>query len=355
MALELAARGWGRTSPNPMVGAVVVKEGKIVGAGYHLRAGTPHAEIHALNEAGEEAGGATLYVTLEPCCHHGRTGPCADAVIKAGVSRVVVAMADPNPLVSGRGIERLRQSGIKVDLGVMEEEAREQNEVFVKYITTGLPFIVAKAAVSLDGRIATSTGKSKWITGPESRVYAHQLRDCYDAIMVGVGTVLADDPFLTARLPGRESRDPVRVILDSRARTPLDARVLNKQSKARTIIAVTAGAPSEKVEALKKAGAEVLVVNEGIQVDLVELIKLLGKKEITSVLLEGGAGVHGSAFTAGIVDKVVWFIAPKIFGGREAPGAVGGVGVDDPSEALELERVKVRLLGKDICIEGYVK
>lgn len=355
VALELAARGSGRTSPNPMVGAVVVKEGNIVGTGYHLQAGTPHAEIHALNQAGDSARGATLYVTLEPCCHQGRTGPCTEEVIKAGISRVVVATADPNPLVSGSGIKKLRESGIKVTLGIMEEEARELNEVFNKYITTGLPYIVVKAAVSLDGKIATSTGRSKWITGPESRAYAHQLRDSCDAVMVGIGTVLADNPALTARIPGRENRDPVRVILDSRARIPLDARVLSRSSAAPAIIAVTAEAPLIRIEALQRAGAEVLVVNNGPRVNLIELIKLLGRKEITSILVEGGAGIHGSAFAARIVDKVIWFIAPKIFGGADTPGPVGGPGINETSEALGLERVKVCRLGEDICIEGYVK
>jgi len=355
MALELAASARGRTSPNPMVGAVVIKDENVIGRGCHLRAGTPHAEVHALNEAGEEAKGATLYVTLEPCCHHGRTGPCAEAVIKAGISRVVVAMDDPNPLVAGGGIKRLREAGIEVTQGVLEEEARELNEVFIKYITTRRPFVVAKAAMSLDGKIATRSGKSRWITGSEARGYGHQMRDWYDAILVGIGTVLADDPSLTARLPGGRGRDPVRIILDSQARTPLEARVLTQQSEAPTIIAVTSGAPPGRLEALRQAGAEVLVVNSGLRIELVEMMKTLGEKEITSVLIEGGAGVHGSAITAGIVDKAAWFIAPKIIGGREAPGPVGGQGVDDPSEAAELERLRVSRLGPDLYVEGYFK
>lgn len=355
MALELAAGARGRTSPNPMVGAVVVKDENIIGRGCHLRAGTPHAEVHALKEAGEEAKGATLYVTLEPCCHHGRTGPCAEAVIKAGISRVVVAMDDPNPLVAGGGIKRLREAGIAVTQGVLEEEARELNEVFIKYITTRRPFVVAKVAMSLDGKIATRSGKSKWITGSEARGYGHQMRDWYDAILVGIGTVLADDPSLTARLPGGRGRDPVRIILDSQARTPLEAKVLTQQSEAPTIIAVTSGAPPGRLEALRQAGAEVLVVNSGPRIELVEMMKLLGEKEITSVLIEGGSGVHGSAITAGIVDKAAWFIAPRIIGGREAPGPVGGQGIDDPSEAAELERLRVSRLGPDLCVEGYFK
>lgn len=352
-ALELAARAKGRTSPNPMVGAVVVKEGKIIGRGYHLKAGTPHAEILALNEAGEAAGGATLYVTLEPCCHYGRTGPCTDAIINAGVARVVAAMSDPNPLVSGEGIRRLESAGIEVTAGVMEEEALDLNEVFIKYITTRRPYVIAKAAVSIDGKIATRSGKSKWITGKKAREYGRRLRDWYDAIMVGIGTVMADDPSLTTRLPG--GRDPVRIILDSRARIPLNARVLTQQSEVSTIIAATTGAPPERVEALRSKGAEVLVVNEGQAVDLNELMMVLGGRGITSVLIEGGAMVQGSAFSARIVDKVAWFIAPKIIGGRDAPGPVGGQGADDPSEAAGLERVKVTRLGPDLLVEGYLK
>lgn len=355
LALKLAARARGRTSPNPMVGAVVVKDGNIVGRGFHHKAGTPHAEIHALREAGPEARGATIYVTLEPCCHYGRTGPCSEAVIQAGIARAVVAMADPNPLVAGKGLKRLEEVGISVTLGVMEEEARQLNEVFLKYIATRLPYVVAKAAVSLDGKIATRSGKSKWITGPEARAYGHRLRDRYDAILVGIGTILADDPALTARLKGGRGRDPVRVVLDSRGRTPPEAKVLNQQSGAPTIIAVTKEAPLERIEGLRKAGAEVLVVSEGPRVDLLELMKILGMREITSVLIEGGASVHGSALEAGIVDKAAWFIAPKIIGGTGAPGPVGGLGVDDPAEAVELERVKIKRLGTDFCLEGYIK
>jgi diaminohydroxyphosphoribosylaminopyrimidine deaminase/5-amino-6-(5-phosphoribosylamino)uracil reductase len=355
MAMELAVKARGRTSPNPMVGAVVVKEGTVVGRGYHAKAGTPHAEIHALNEAGEAARGATIYVTLEPCCHYGRTGPCTDAIINSGITRVVTAMADPNPLVSGKGIRVLESAGIEVTSGVMEEEALELNEVFIKYITTLRPFVVAKAAVSMDGKIATRSGKSKWITGAAAREYGHQLRDWHDAIMVGIGTVRSDDPSLTTRLPGGRGRDPVRIILDSRASIPPNARVLTQQSEVPTLIAATAGAPPEKVEALRRAGAEVIFVNDGPKVDLDELMSILGGRGITSVLIEGGAMVHGSAFTAQIVDKVAWFIAPKIIGGQDAPGPVGGPGVDNPSEAAVLERVKVRQLGPDLLVEGYLK
>lgn len=354
MALELAARARGRTSPNPMVGAVVVKDGQVIGQGYHAWAGEPHAEVLALRAAGEAARGATLYVNLEPCCHYGRTGPCTDLVISAGIKRAVVAMEDPNPVVAGRGIKCLRSAGLTVTVGVLAAEAARLNEVFIKYITTKMPFVVAKVAMSLDGKIATRSGKSRWITGPAARFYGHQLRDWYDAVMVGVGTVLADDPSLTTRLPGTSGRDPVRIVLDSAARTPPGARVLARHPAARTVIATTTGASSERLAALQQAGAHVLVAGDGPRVDLVELMKELGRQEITSVLIEGGAEVHGSALAAGIVDKVAWFIAPCIIGGRAAPGPVGGAGVEEPDQAVLLEQVAVNRFGSDICIEGYI-
>jgi diaminohydroxyphosphoribosylaminopyrimidine deaminase/5-amino-6-(5-phosphoribosylamino)uracil reductase len=355
LALDLARCGRGRTSPNPMVGAVVVKEGRIVGQGYHERAGGPHAEVVALREAGEAARGATLYVSLEPCCHTGRTGPCTEAILEAGVARVVAAMKDPNPLVAGRGLERLRQAGLEVTVGVLEREAARLNEVFCKYITTRRPFVVLKVAMTLDGKIATRTGASRWITGPAAREYVHALRDTYDAVLVGRGTVLADDPALTVRLP-QGGRDPVRVVLDSRARLPETARVLQTGSPAPTIVAVTGDAPAERIGRLEEAGARVMVLpGEGGRVSLPALLEELGRREITSVLVEGGATVHAAALAAGVVDKVVWFVAPKIFGGREAPGPVGGPGVADPAAALALEDVEVTRYGPDICIEGYVR
>ncbi len=356
MALDLAAAALGRTSPNPMVGAVVVRDGVIVGKGYHARAGTPHAEVLALKEAGDRAAGSTLYVTLEPCCHHGRTGPCTEAVIEAGVKRVVAAMADPNPLVAGKGLVRLKAAGLEVDCGVLEEEAQRLNEVFIKYITTGLPFVVMKAAMSLDGKIATRAGDSRWITGPEAREYGHRLRDRYDAIMVGVNTVLADNPSLTTRLPGG-GRDPVRLVLDSMARTPPGSRVINRSSVAPTIIVTTGLAPRDRVRALEEAGAEVLPVQAGAgggRVDMIELMRALAGREITSVLIEGGGQVHASALAAGVVDKVAWFIAPKLIGGREAPGPLAGRGAERLSDAALIERVSVSGMGNDIYIEGYI-
>ncbi len=356
MALDLAAKAMGRTSPNPMVGAVVVRDGEVVGKGFHARAGTPHAEVLALQNAGERARGSTLYVTLEPCCHFGRTGPCTEAVIQAGVGRVVAAMADPNPLVAGRGLARLKSAGLEVHCGVMEEEARKLNEVFIKYITSGMPFVVMKAAVSLDGKIATREGDSQWITGPEAREFGHRLRDRYDAVLVGVNTVLADNPLLTTRLP-EGGRDPVRLVLDSLARTPPGSAVINRSSQAPTIIVTTDRAPRDRVRLLEQAGAVVLAVpagDSGGRVDIRALMRTLAEREITSVLIEGGGEVHASALASGVVDKVAWFVAPKLIGGREAPGPLGGLGIDRLSEAVSLDRVSVARMGNDIFVEGYI-
>ncbi|KUK41803.1 MAG: Riboflavin biosynthesis protein RibD [Clostridia bacterium 62_21] len=353
MALTLAARGRGRTSPNPMVGAVLVRDGRVVGRGYHERAGLPHAEVMAIRNAGPAAQGSTLYVNLEPCCHTGRTGPCTEAIIQAGVGRVVAAMRDPNPLVAGRGLTRLRAAGIEVTEGVLAGEAARLNEVFVKYITQRLPFVVMKVAVSLDGKIATHTGASQWITGPAARERVHRLRDCYDAVMVGIGTILRDNPSLTTRLP-EGGRDPIRIVLDSTARTPPEARVLAQASPAPTIIATTEQAPVARINTLKKGGAEVLVCGSGPRVDVRLLMKELARREITSILVEGGAGVNAALLEAGLVDKVVWFVAPLIIGGRDAPGPVGGRGAAVLAEALRVENGHWEQVGPDLCFEGYI-
>lgn len=353
LALELAARARGRTSPNPMVGAVVVRDGAIIGRGFHPRAGEPHAEIFALTAAGENARGATMYVSLEPCCHRGRTGPCTEALIRAGVHRVVVAMRDPNPEVGGKGIARLRAAGIEVAEGVLEQKARRLNEVFVKYMTRRLPFVVLKAAVSLDGKIAAHTGDSRWITGVEARAYGHRLRDTYDAILVGAGTVRKDDPSLTTRLPGG-GRDPVRVVLDSRGTMPPGAKMLRQHSGADTIVAVTAQAGESARRALREVGALVIEAGPGPRVDLPLLMRELARREITSILVEGGGEVHASFIKEGLPDKLVWFIAPKIIGGRAAPGPVGGTGISRMAEAPLLVETTVRQLGRDFCIEGYL-
>lgn len=353
-ALRLARNALGRTSPNPLVGAVVVREGRIVGAGWHRKAGTPHAEVHALAMAGSLAQGATVYVTLEPCSHHGRTGPCAEALVQAGVSRVVIGMQDPNPLVAGRGIAILEKAGIDVTCGILEEEAKALNEVFLKWILQREPFVVLKTAMTLDGKITTSTGESRWITNEASRQRSHELRDIYDAILVGIGTVLADDPSLTTRLPGGLGKNPLRVILDSQARTPLRAKVVT-DGQAPTIIAVTAAAPADRVRALEAAGAEVLQVNAGPRVDVKKLLQLLGEREISSVFVEGGAGVNASFLEASLVDRVYAFIAPKLVGGEKARTPIGGAGIPALADAVVLENTAVELLAGDILVTGSVK
>ncbi len=354
VALNLARNATGRTSPNPLVGAVIVREGRIVGAGWHRKAGTPHAEIHALNMAGDLAQGATLYVTLEPCSHHGRTGPCAEAVVKAGIKRCVIAMGDPNPKVAGKGIAILEQAGIAVRCGVLEAEARQLNEVFLKWICTQKPFVVLKTAMSLDGKIATATGKSQWITGEAARQKGHEFRDIYDSILVGIGTVLADDPSLTTRLPQGRGKNPLRIVVDSQGRTPLTAKVLT-DGQAKTIIAVAAAAPAQRVKALQEAGAEVLVAGKGDKVDLTLLMEMLGEREISSVYVEGGGTVNFSLLQAGLVDKVHAFIAPKLLGGRQALTPVEGEGFAELQDAVPLERLTTEPIGEDILLTGYVK
>ncbi len=354
LALQLAARAAGRTSPNPLVGAVIVKDNQIVGQGYHKKAGTPHAEIHALREAGEKARGAVLYVTLEPCSHFGRTPPCSEAVINAGISEVFVAMEDPNPLVAGRGIKQMVNAGVRVHVGLLEQEARRANEVFIKYITTGKPFILLKTAMTVDGRIATRTGHSKWVTAEPAREMVHRLRNRYDAILVGVNTVLADNPALTCRLAGG-GRDPVRIILDSRARIPADSRVLTQDSDAPTFVAVTDKASIAGIKSLASVGAKLVRTAADGQgrVDLHDLITKLGEMEITGLLVEGGAEVAASFLEARLVDKVLTFIAPKIVGGKEAPGPIGGAGADTMDRAVRLESVNSGCIGEDFFIEGY--
>ena len=352
-ALRAARHAIGRTSPNPMVGAAVVREGRIVSIGWHRAAGTPHAEVHALKMAGGLARGATLYVTLEPCSHYGRTPPCVDAVINAGIARVVAAMSDPNPKVAGRGFERLRQAGIGVTVGVLEDEARRLNEVFLKWITTGLPFVMLKTAMSLDGKIATSTGQSKWITSEAARRRVHEWRDEFDAIMVGIGTVFADNPSLTTRLD-RPTRNPIRIIVDSRARTPVDSNVVSDH-QSKTIIAVTERAPTENIDRLRAEGVEIITASDGDHVDLRRLMKELAAQEITSVMLEGGGTLNFSMLRAGLVDRINAFIAPKMIGGRTALTAVEGEGFSELDQAVELIDVETEMIGGDVLIGGYVR
>lgn len=350
-ALELAQMAEGDTSPNPMVGAVIVDgNGNIVGEGYHHKAGQPHAEINALAAAGDKANGATVYVTLEPCSHYGRTGPCCEALIKAGVKRVVSAVTDPNPLVAGRGLNRLREAGIEVTEHVCEDEAKKLNEKFFFWIMHKRPFVSLKYAMTLDGRLAAAGGDSKWITGTEARTYAHYLRKTHDAVLVGKNTVLQDDCELTTRMV--EGKNPVRIVLDSNASLPLNAKILNGEAK--TIVAVSEATPQEKLDELQKfTTVEVLKLPQrNGHLDLQALLEKLATMEITSVLVEGGSEVHGAFIDAGLAERVYAFIAPKIIGGKNAIGPVGGIGSSDMGKALKLRDVEYKQLGTDFLIIG---
>ncbi len=353
-ALGLARKAEGRTSPNPLVGAVIVADGVVVGHGYHVKAGEPHAEIVALNDAGRRAQGSTLYVTLEPCAHVGRTGPCTESLIAAGVRRVVVAMVDPDAKVNGKGIARLREVGVEVEVGLLETQARRLNEFYVKHRMTGLPFVTLKWAMSLDGKIAADRRSATAITGESARRFAHELRNVYDVVLVGVQTVLADDPQLTCRIPG--GRNPLRVILDSRLRIHVAARVATDTVSAKTLIVTTRAASSERVARLRRAGVDVLVQehDEG-RVRLRPLLQELGRRGLLSVLIEGGGTVNASALAEGIVDKVIALIAPGLIGGAHAPTAVEGEGLTHISGPVRLRDVSViQGLGDDIAIQGYV-
>jgi diaminohydroxyphosphoribosylaminopyrimidine deaminase/5-amino-6-(5-phosphoribosylamino)uracil reductase len=356
-ALSLAKLALGQASPNPAVGAVVVKGGEVVGQGYTQPPGSHHAEVIALKQAGKAAAGGTMYVTLEPCAHQGRTPPCTEAIIAAGVSEVHMAMLDPNPIVLGRGQKELKKAGIKTALGEHEAEAREVNEAYIKYITTGLPFVTAKFAISLDGKIATREGDSRWISGPESRKYVHCLRYTSDAIMAGVNTLLADNPQLTTRCSGGKGgvarKQPLRVIVDGQGRTPLDSRVFDEPGKTLLVVGHRLG-PKQRA-AFTEAGAEVMEPPEDAKkVDLELLLRDLAKRDITSVIVEGGGILLGSLFDQGLVDKVIAFVATIIIGGVGAKTAVAGEGVSSVAESLRLEKVQVVRLGDDIMVSGYV-
>ena len=353
-ALELARGGLGFVSPNPLVGCVLVKDGVVVGRGYHQRFGGPHAEVYALQEAGAQARGAVLYVNLEPCSHTGKTPPCADAVIQSGVSRVVAALRDPDLRVNGRGLSRLAAAGIAVTVGVCEAEARKLNEVFIKYTTTRRPFVTLKSAITLDGKIATRTGASQWITGELARQEGHRLRHAADAILVGIGTVLQDDPQLTTRLPDQQGVNPLRVIVDSTLRVPLQAQVTEVASDRRTLIVTTARAPVGRSEALRTRGVEVVCLpayDDG-RVDLEALCRYLGERGVASVLVEGGATLSATLLKRRLVDKVLLFVAPKIIGG-DGLCMVGPCGVETMEQVIHLRDVVSQCLGNDVLLEAY--
>ena len=353
-ALMLAERGRGLCSPNPMVGAVAVSEGRPVGQGFHSRAGGPHAEVEALREAGDQARGATLYITLEPCNHQGRTPPCVDAILNAGVRRVVVAVGDPNPRVRGGGACALRDAGLEVLLGCLEEEARACNRVFLAAMERLRSHVTLKCAMTLDGKIAAFDRSARWITGEAARLEAHRLRGHSDAVMVGIGTVLADDPALTVRLDPPWPREPMRVVLDSRARLPLTARVIDSGSPSRVVVAVADEAPVERVTRLEARGVTVLSCkSRDGRVDPADLCARLFALDVTGVLLEGGSELNWAFVEAGLVDRVAIFIAPLLIGGALAPTAVGGRGLLLP-EALRLRSLEARLVGRDWLIEGDI-
>ncbi len=352
----MAKLALGQVSPNPAVGAVVVKDGEVIGQGYTQPPGSWHAEVMALKQAGEKARGGVMYVTLEPCCHHGRTPPCTQAIVAADISEVHLAMLDPNPLVSGHGEDQLEREGVKTYVGEHEEEAREINEAYIKFITTGMPFVTAKFALSLDGKIATRNSDSEWITGSEARKYAHYLRYTTDAIMVGANTIIADDPRLTCRyggIGGKARKQPLRVIVDGRGRIPATARVFSEPGK--VLLATGKLVDHQKKKTFAQTGAELIESpsEEGL-LDLARLLKVLSERKITSVLVEGGGILLGSLFDRGLVDKVVAFIAPIIIGGEKAKTAVAGKGVDKVIDAIKLERVSLEKSGEDFMISGYV-
>ena len=353
LAMQLAGNAIGRTSPNPLVGAVIVKDNRVVGCGWHRKAGTPHAEVHALNQAGELAQGADVYVTLEPCAHYGKTPPCAKALVEAKVKNVYGGLLDVNPKVAGKGFKILEDAGIHVEYGFLQDELRKQNEVFFKWIEHKKPFIVLKAAMTLDGKIATATGKSKWITNETSRAYGYKLRDIYDGIMVGINTVIEDNPMLTARVDG--GKNPIRIVVDSSLRIDINANVVQDKS-AKTIIATTDKADKDKILKLQAQDVDVIVVDkdENDKVDIEKLLDILGQQNICSILVEGGATLSGSFVAKKLVDKVYFFIAPKIIGGKEAKTPVAGTGILNLQEALALKDIQIEKLEEDILIIGRV-
>ncbi len=354
-ALELAQKAQGHTGPNPMVGAVIVRDGQVIGEGYHHRAGMSHAEIEALTSVEGSAQDATMYVTLEPCNHHGRTPPCTEAIIATGVTHVVYAIPDPNPLASG-GTERLREAGIQVTAGICREEAAYLNRFFLHHIKVGLPYVIAKYAMSLDGKIATHTGNSQWVTGEVARQRAHQLRHAVDAVLIGAGTAITDDPRLTTRLPIDNPQHPLRVALDSTGKIPLKNQLLSPDLPGQTLIATTDAMPSKHERQLKRNGVEVLRLPKDncSQVDLPSLLRVLGQRGVQSVMVEGGSTLLGALFDGSHIHEVWTFIAPVIVGGDDAPSPIGGFGVSQMSHAPRLHDVIVEQLGADVLMRGLI-
>jgi diaminohydroxyphosphoribosylaminopyrimidine deaminase / 5-amino-6-(5-phosphoribosylamino)uracil reductase len=347
LALDLAKGTIGQTSPNPVVGAVLVNDNRIVGMGAHLKAGEPHAEVHAIHMAGEKAAGGILYVTLEPCSHYGKTPPCSDLVIKTGIKKVFIATTDPNPRVAGTGIDRMKKAGIEVEVGLLQSEARELNKVFFYNILTGLPFVTLKTAVSLDGKTATVTGESKWITGEEARMDVHHWRHKHDAILVGINTVLKDNPSLTTRLPAG-GKNPIRIILDTHLRTPQDANVISDQQAPTWIITGSSILP-EQEEPFKSAGIEIIKMPSP-KIDIKQLLKVLGERGIISLFVEGGAEVHGSFLKEHAFQQVITYIAPTLIGGKTAPTSFAGSGFEKMTDAVPLSIKEVKKIGNDLLV-----
>ncbi len=354
---QLARKGTGKVSPNPLVGAILIRNGTVVGSGYHQKAGTPHAEIHAIHQAGKRAEGGTLYLNLEPCCHtEKKTPPCTEAILKSGIRKVVIAMRDPNPKVNGKGLGILKKRGIEVQEGVSKEEAEVLNEIFTHYIKTALPFVALKVAATLDGKIANSAGLSKWITGETSREFGHHLRNQYDAILVGKGTVLADNPELTTRLPIRSKRNPVRIIVDEDLTLPLTSKVFHLRPGDRVIVATTERGGKARKKRLEQKGITVIqTATKGNGVNLSSLLKRLGKMEMSSVLIEGGSGINGSAIRENLVNKVYYLTALKFMGGTDSISAIGGPSPSRLSGLPTLKGARIRRLEEDLLIEGYLK
>ena len=354
MALQMSLEGSGFVNPNPLVGAVIVKDGEILGKGYHAYFGGPHAEINAILNSTGNIEGATMYVTLEPCNHHGKTPPCTDVLIREKFNRVVVGIKDPNILVNGKGIEQLRNAGIKVDTGILENEIQIANEAYIKFVTSHRPFCTLKTAMTLDGKISTYSGESKWISNEKSRNCVHKLRHRYAAIMVGVNTIIKDNPILTDRSEFKKKSNPIRIIADSNGRTPPDSHILNT-GEAKTIIAVTKNVNPDFINSVEKKGAEIIICPENNKkVDLEFLIDELGKKGIDSILLEGGSTLNFSAIQAGIVDKVYSFISPKMFGGETSNTPIGGAGFKNVQDAITLNIHDIKRFDDDLMITSYI-
>lgn len=354
LAIELAKKGRGRVSPNPLVGAVIVKRQKIIGQGYHEEFGKSHAEVNAIDSSSESVEGSSIYVTLEPCSYYGKTPPCVDKIIECKIAKVIIGTLDPNPLVAGKGIEKLRKAGIEVIVGVLEKECMQINEIFMKYIVEKIPFVIMKSAMSLDGKIATKTGESKWITSESARIKVHELRNEVSSIMIGIQTVIVDNPRLSCRI--ENTSNPIRIVVDSSLRIPIESNIVQSANEISTIVATTKNSDSMKINELEKLGVRVMIIPEkDNRVDLKILMKELGKLKIDSILLEGGATLNYSALESNIIDKVQMYIAPKIIGGNTSKTPVGGSGIDFLKNAYNIEDLKFELVGKDILIEGYIK